>query len=88
MPVFFLIYKLVHYLRFNPKRAGKAGTGGGGQFDSPSGFSKNVSSKERVKPWFFVTFLFFPENSLSILAVLINFPQFLEFFDITLSQRN
>ena len=33
----------------------------------PCGFSKNVSSKDRVKPWFFVTFnnilrLIFPEN--------------------------
>ena len=44
--------------------------GGRGQFDPPPppcGFSKNVSSKERVKPWFFVTCNIilrhiFPEN--------------------------
>ena len=41
---------------FNPKTAGK-GEGGGGQFElPPCGFSKSVSSKEREKPWFFVTF--------------------------------
>ena len=57
------------FIVFNPK------TAGGGQFDpsSPCGFSKNVSSKERVKPWFFVTFNIilsniFPEN-------FIEFPQ-------------
>ena len=48
--------------------------GGGGQFDPlPCGFSKSVSFKERVKPWFFVTFNIilrhiFPEN-------FIEFPQ-------------
>ena len=41
--------------------------GGDSQFDSHRGFSKNVSSKERVKPWFFVIFNIiighiFPEN--------------------------
>ena len=48
---------------------------GEGQFypPSPCGFSKNVSSKERVKPWFSVTFTIilkhiFPEN-------FIEFPQ-------------
>ena len=40
---------------------------GGGQLDPSLGFLKNVSSKERVKPWFFVTFNIllkhiFPEN--------------------------
>ena len=69
----------------------------------PCGFSKNVSSKERLKPWFFVNFNIilkhiFPENfiefpqfvqkiwrnSLSILAIFINFPRFFGFFDITL----
>ena len=35
---------------FNPKKVG------GGQFDSPCGFSKNVCSKERVKPFFFCDF--------------------------------
>ena len=39
-------------------------------------FSKNISSKERVKPWFFVTFNIilrhiFPENS-------IEFPQVIQ----------
>lgn len=30
---------------------------GGDKFEPPPcGFSKNISSKERVKPWFFVTF--------------------------------
>ena len=44
----------------------------GSQFDpSPCGFSKNVSSKERVKPWFFVTFCIiishiFPGNFIEI----------------------
>ena len=51
----------------NPKTAAGEGGGGGGLFDSPCHFSKNVSSKERVKPWFFVTFNItlrhiFPEN--------------------------
>ena len=60
------IPSLTPYL--NPKTAG-----GGGQFDSPCGFSKNLSSKERVKPWCFVTFNvilrhIFPEN-------FIEFPQ-------------
>ena len=30
--------------------------GGGGSVNPPCGFSKNVSSKGRVKPWLFVTF--------------------------------
>ena len=39
----------------------------GGQFDPTCGFSNNVYSKERVKPWYFVTFniitsQIFPEN--------------------------
>ena len=52
----------------NPKRT----SGVGGQFDLlPCGFSKNVSSKERVKRWFFVTFNIiirhiFPENFIKI----------------------
>ena len=49
------------------------GEGVGSQFDPPSGFSKSVFSKEREKPWFFVTFdiilrHIFPEN-------FIEFPQ-------------
>ena len=40
------------------REGGEGGFGGGegGQFDPPCGFSKNVSSKEKVKAWFFVTF--------------------------------
>ena len=58
-------------LYINPKTAGRVG--GGGQFDTPCGFSKSVSSKEREKPWFFVTFNIilrhiFPEN-------FVEFPQ-------------
>ena len=46
----------------------------GGQFDPPCGFAKNVSSKEQVKPWFFVTFniiisYIFPENFIEITLV-------------------
>ena len=52
---------------FNPKTAG-----GGGQFDTPSGFSKNVSSKKSVKLWLFLTFNIiirhiFAENFIEIL---------------------
>ena len=64
--------------KVNPKTAGRGGGGegeGGGRRgdDTPCSFSKNVSSKERVKPWFFVTFNIiishiFPEN-------FIEFPQ-------------
>ena len=59
----------------NPK------TAGGGQFDPPPppspshcGFSKNVSSIERVKPWVFVTFHIiishmYPEHFIEITQV-------------------
>ena len=55
---------------FNPKTAG-----GGSQFDPPCDFSKIVSSKERVKPLFFVTFNIiirhiFPENFIEIPQVI------------------
>ena len=41
----------ISLLALTLKRLGE----GGGQFDSPPrGFSKNVSYKERVKPWFFL----------------------------------
>ena len=46
---------------------------GGGQFDPPCGFSKNVSSKERVKPWFFVTFNIISKHI--FLENFIEFPQ-------------
>ena len=55
------------------------GVGGSGQFDPPCGFSKNVSCKERVKPWFIVT--------LSDILRHISPENFIE-FDITLLQRN
>ena len=47
--------------------AGVGGWGGLGGLTPPCGFSKNVSSIESVKPWFFVTFNMilrhiFPEN--------------------------
>ena len=90
------------YRFFNPKMAG------GCQFEPPLVFRKNVSSKDRVKPWFFVTFNviishIFPENvigmsqvvqkilrnSLSILAIFINFHRFFfYFFNISLLQRH
>ena len=60
------------------KRLGR-GAGGGVNLISPPlvfGFLENVYSKERVKPWFFVTFNIiskhiFPEN-------FIEFPQFVQ----------
>ena len=56
----------------NPKTA--EGGGGRGQFDHPFSFSKVLSSKERVKPWFFVTFNviishIFPENFIEITQI-------------------
>ena len=51
---------------------------GGVQFELPPplscGFTKNVSSKERVKPWFFVTFNIilrhiFPESFIEFVPV-------------------
>ena len=86
---------LTSLLKLTLKRLG----GGGGrevQFDHPCGFSKNVSSKETVKPWFFVTFNIiirhiFPENFIEIplvvqrlwgisLSVLAIFINFYQFF--------
>ena len=48
--------------------------GGRGQFQPPCGFSKNVSSRERVKPWFLVNFNIiishiFPKNFIKILQI-------------------
>ena len=47
------------------------GIGGGVSLTALCGFPKNVSSKERIKPWFFVTFNIiishiFPENFIEI----------------------
>ena len=61
---------------------------------SPCLFPNNASSKERVKPWFFVTFniiingiLKILRLSVPILAIFSNFHQFFGFFDISLLQR-
>ena len=48
----------------------------------PYGFSKNVSSKQRVKPWFFVTFdiitsHIFPENFIEIPQAFRRYEEFL-----------
>ena len=59
----------------NPKKALGLGrgwrVGGRGQFEPPCCFPKNASSKERVKPKFFVTFVIiishiFPKNLIEI----------------------
>ena len=47
------------------------GIGGGVSLTALCGFPKNVSSKERIKPWLFVTFNIiishiFPENFIEI----------------------
>ena len=47
-----------------------------GQFDTLCGFLKNVSSKESVKPWFFVTFNIiishiFPKNFIEIPQIVL-----------------
>ena len=73
-------------------------TAGGCQFDPPCAFSKNLSSKERVKPWFFVNFniiisYIFPEYFIEIphvvqkiwrisLSILANFINFHQFSGI------
>ena len=70
--------------------------GGGVNLTSPCGFSKIVSSKKRVTPWFFVTFNIilrhiFPENFIEFpqvvqkiwrnsLSILANFHQFSSIF--------
>ena len=61
---------IMMFICINPKTAGG---GGVNLIPTPCGFSKNVSSKEREKPWFFVTFniilrQIFPEK-------FIEFPQ-------------
>ena len=52
-------------LSINPQTAGM------GQIEPLCGFSKKVSSKERVKPWSFVTFNFI----ISHIFPFINIPQ-------------
>ena len=58
--------KSTHLRQFNPKT-----DGGGGQFEPQCSFAKNVCSKERVKPWFFMTFNIiirhvFPKNFIEV----------------------
>ena len=64
----------------------------GGQFDPSCDFSKNVSFKERVKPWKFIEIPQVVQKlwriSMSILAIFIDFHQFSGFFYIFLLQRN
>ena len=61
-------------MNLNPKVPGGNG-GGGSNLPAPScGFSKNVSSKDRVEPWLFVTFNIilkhiFPENFIEFLQI-------------------
>ena len=62
---------------------------GGYQFDPLSGFSKNLSFKERVKHWNFVTFIIiinyiFPENFIEIVLVVQKIHVILSFFGISL----
>ena len=59
-----------------PGARGEGEGGGGVQFDPlvVFDFSKSMSSKERVKPWFFVTLIIiishiFPENFIEITQV-------------------
>ena len=59
--------------------------GRGGVNDTRCGFSKNVSSRERVKRWFFVTFNIiishiFPEN----LSDFLTFPCYKEINGISI----
>ena len=74
---------------------------GGGVIWLPCSFFKNVSAKEIVNSCFFVTFNIiishiFPEipqvvqniSYLTILAIFIDFYQFIGFFYISLLQRN
>ena len=86
------------HLNINSIRPKTAEGKGGGEsiWPLPCGFSKNVSSKERAKPWFFVTFTIilrhtFPENFMEFpqvvqkiwrnsLTLLANFHQFSSIF--------
>ena len=102
-----LFLRLIELLSFNFLLNPGGGGRGGLNWLAHCGFSKNISSKQKVKPWFLMTFNIiishvFPENfidfphvvqkiwknSLLMLAIFINFPQFFEFFEITLLQRN
>ena len=58
---------------------------GGYQFDPFCGFSKNISFKERMKHWNFVTFIIiisyiFPENFIEIVLVVQKIHVILSFF--------
>ena len=68
--------------RFKPKKAR-------GSIWAPCGFSKNAFSKKRKKPWLIpVIQKIWRRPSLSILAIFIDFRQFVGLFDISLLQRN
>ena len=62
---FILCFNSLLWLLFNAKTAGRMDGGSNWPNWPPCGFLKNVSSKERVKPWFFVTFvkLTFPRKN-------------------------
>ena len=60
-------HDLINFLTLKRRRRG-------GQFNTPCGFSKNVFSKESLKPWFLVSFNVitrrtFPENFIEISLV-------------------
>ena len=83
---------LTYHGLINPKK-----TGEGGQFDAPCGFSKTVSSKQRIEPCFSFNFIItpiFPENFIEILQIVQNiwklplrilaiFMDFIEFWGLT-----
>ena len=71
-------FRKVSGFYFNPNlpRGRKGGCGGGGQIDPSYGFLKNVFSKERVKPWFFVNFNIFLKHI---------FPEILNKFSVSIS---
>ena len=64
----------ISYLTLTLKRMGRGGEEGSILPPPPCGFLKNVSSKERVKPWSFFTFNIiirhiYPENFIEISQV-------------------
>ena len=78
----YFLFRARSCLRFSNYRAWihsetRTAVGRGLNLTPACGFSKNVSSKERVKPWFFVTFniIFrhiFPGNFIEFLQVVLN----------------